>query len=419
MNRWMDKKISTGDRTRLRDLAARAAEIAGGDENRERIRLWKKHNQLAGERPMILLFPEGGWREILPEEAHLQCRDTDLRKLEDHFVRQLYTFNHFLSDNVMDTCVPVQKVIQSSGWGLEAEWTYSAQKTGARAFKPVLLGPTDLDRLRKPVITHDEAASKAALAFFQELLGDLIPVRLVGIPHISFHFHALYSSWRGLNETYMDFLDQPDMLHQALAFLRDGYQGMIEQYVAQDLFDLNHNNTYHSSGGLGWLDELPGPDPGPGPVRPANMWGSAESQELAPVSPAMHTEFAFEYERPLLEQFALTGYGCCEALEDKLDMVFTLPNIRRISISPFADVDKSAERMGNRAIYSWKPQPSHLVGDFDPARLRAYVDHTLDVCSANGCTLEIILKDTHGCDNHPERFDRWSEIARDAVRARE
>jgi len=30
--------------------------------------------------------------------------------------------------------------------------------------------------------------------------------------------------------------------------------------------------------------------------------------------------------------------------------------------------------------------------------------------------MEIILKDTHTCEHHPERFDRWLAIARE-VRA--
>jgi hypothetical protein len=29
--------------------------------------------------------------------------------------------------------------------------------------------------------------------------------------------------------------------------------------------------------------------------------------------------------------------------------------------------------------------------------------------------LEIILKDTHTCENHPERFDRWTQICREVI----
>ena len=56
----------------------------------------------------------------------------------------------------------------------------------------------------------------------------------------------------------------------------------------------------------------------------------------------------------------------------------------------------------------------HLVGAFQSGRVRRYIQHTLD--AADGCVLEIILKDTHTCEHHPERFDRWTRIAREEVR---
>jgi hypothetical protein len=130
----------------------------------------------------------------------------------------------------------------------------------------------------------------------------------------------------------------------------------------------------------------------------------------------MHDEFILQYEKQLLEPFGLTGYGCCEDLSKKLDSVLQIPQIRRISISPFADVDRSAEKLaGRRAIFSWKPQPAHLVGRFDEQLIRKTLRHTLEVADAHDCVLEIILKDTHTCEHTPERFDRWLEIARQEI----
>jgi hypothetical protein len=143
------------------------------------------------------------------------------------------------------------------------------------------------------------------------------------------------------------------------------------------------------------------------------MWASAESQELAQVSPAMHRRFALEYEKRLLAPFGLNGYGCCEDLTQKLDDVLTIPNIRRVSISPWADVDACAAKIGKRCIFSWKPHPGRLVGDFNPDLVRREIRHTLDV--TRGCVIEMILKDTHTCEHRPERFREWTRIARKLV----
>ena len=204
-----------------------------------------------------------------------------------------------------------------------------------------------------------------------------------------------------------------------MAFVTEGHQRLMRQHIQLGLLNLNHDNTYHNSGGNGWIDTLPGKNFDGVHVEPRHMWGSAESQEMAQVSPEQHAEFALAYEKQLLAPFALTGYGCCEDLTRKLDLIFEhLPNIRRLSISPWADVDACAATLaGRRAIFSWKPNPAHLVGTFHEAALRAYIRHTLEVCRRHDCALEIILKDTHTCENHPERFDRWSRIAREEILA--
>ena len=130
----------------------------------------------------------------------------------------------------------------------------------------------------------------------------------------------------------------------------------------------------------------------------------------------MHREFAIDYERRLLTPFARSGYGCCEALTKKLDDVLSLPNIWRVSISPFADVDACAPKMADRAIFSWKPHPAELVGHWDEHAVEAYLRHACEAVKANGCVFEMILKDTHTCESHPERFDAWTRVARRIVR---
>jgi hypothetical protein len=137
---------------------------------------------------------------------------------------------------------------------------------------------------------------------------------------------------------------------------------------------------------------------------------------MAVVSPKMHADFVMPYESRLLEPFGLTGYGCCEDLTKKLDDVFKLPHMRRISISPFADVDRCAERLRGDYIFSWKPNPAHLVGNFDPTKIKKYVQHAIEAASAQGCILEMILKDTHTCEHQTERFDIWTQTAREIIR---
>ncbi len=476
-------RITKKDREILRDLAKRAAEIAALPTQAERIALWKKHNSLAPCRPMILVFPEGSWRELLPPESPA-CRGRKAREIERALRMRIYTHEHFRDDTVVEGAWFVPKAVSHTGWGPKPRLKRSEMETGAYTFNPVIRKPADLRKLRRPEVVYDEKLTADNLALAHDLFDGILDVRLKGVAHVSFHLYNIYIYLRGLNEVLLDMYENPGMLHDAMHILEEGYRGLLRQWGEMDLFDLNNDNTYQNSGGNGWTDEIPrkaavagvasrsqsGPpgvssscvaqppsagassayvahppsgviassqeaktQPGaaalhqqetqarapvlhkPKKVTPADMWASAESQEFAVVSPEMHREFAMQYEERLLKGFALTGYGCCEPLERKIDLVLALPNMRRISIAPSADVAKCAEQIGPRAILSWKPQPSMLVGEFNENKVRDYIAHALAVAKANGCTMEMILKDTHTCENHPERFTRWTEIARKLV----
>jgi hypothetical protein len=86
----------------------------------------------------------------------------------------------------------------------------------------------------------------------------------------------------------------------------------------------------------------------------------------------MFAEFVLPYQTPLLERFGLNCYGCCEPLDKRWQYVAALPRLRRISVSPWSDRAKMAEALGDRYVYSMKPNPAALALDtFDEEAIRA------------------------------------------------
>ena len=60
------------------------------------------------------------------------------------------------------------------------------------------------------------------------------------------------------------------------------------------------------------------------------------------------------------------------------------------------------------------PDPATLAAvQFDPEWVRADIRETVDIARANGCVLEMIIKDTHTCNHKPWRFDEWCRIAKE------
>ena len=406
--------LSPRDRALLRKLAQEVAEIASRSEISQRRRQWVEHNSLRSTKPMMLVFPEGSWAELLPDNL-LQCETEETRAIEWNLRHRIYTFNHFQDDSVIEAEWVVGAPLTNTGWGLEPVKLASSEERGSFRIVPVLHEQADLKKMHFPDLVYDEAAHLRNLEEMHALFGDILQVKRKGVAHISYHLWSQYIYLRGENRYMEDLMDAPDFVHEVMSFFEQGHHRLLQQMIDLNLLSLNNDNTYHSSGGNGYTDQLPALGFDPAHVRPCDLWASAESQELAGVSPRMHREFALEYESRLLAPFGLTGYGCCEDLSRKIEDILQIPTMRRISISPFADLEKSAAALRGRAIYSWKPQPSHLVGQFQPEMVRAYIRRAIQACKAQGCYLEMILKDTHTCERRPERFDEWTRIAREEI----
>jgi hypothetical protein len=406
--------LSTRDQLLLRDLAKQVAEIAALPEMARRRQLWVEHNSLRSTAPVMLVFPEGAWSELLPE-SQMQGEVDDTRIIERNLRQRIYTFQHFRDDSVIEAEWVVDAPVTQTSWGLDPVRQPSSEERGAYRITPVLNEHSDVKKLRYPDLIYDPEAHAHRLEEMSELFGGILAVKRKGIAHISYHLWAQYLNLRGEHRYMEDMLDTPDLIHEVMSFFEQGHRRLLQQMIDLNLLSLNNDNTYHSSGGNGYTDQLPAPGFDPECVRPCDLWASAESQELAGVSPRMHREFALQYESRLLAPFGLTGYGCCEDLSRKIEDVMQLPNIRRISISPFADIARSAAALKDRAIFSWKPQPAQLVGTFQSDLIRADIRNTLSACKEHNCHLEIILKDTHTCEYHPERFDDWTRIAREEM----
>ena len=162
--------------------------------------------------------------------------------------------------------------------------------------------------------------------------------------------------------------------------------------------------------------ELPDPAANHDGVPRKQLWGYMAGQEFTAVSPAMHDEFLLQYQLPILKHFGLVAYGCCEDLTHKIDMLRQIPNLRRIAVSPFANVVRCAEQIGDRYVLSYRPSPADMVGyGFDEPRIRQILRRDLEACRANGCHVDITLKDVETVQSDCTRVQQWVRVVREVV----
>ncbi len=408
----MGKAVSHSDNTILRELAKRVAEIAARPEQDRKRQMWYDHNALRATKPMVLVFPEGGWVELLDENG-LRCQDPLLRGWEYELRRRLYVAEHFNDDQITDNRFLVSYVHTTTGLGLEARRIQPNTDRGAYVWEPPVKQRKDLDKLQTLRTEVDCEATERNRQRAEEVFEGLLEVH-VGqswwwSPTLTWDWAQL----RGLEQMMWDMVDDPEFAHAGLRRLMEIKLEWMKSLEEQGLLMLNNGNDYVGSGGLGFTEELPADDFDGKHVRLRDIWGFAEAQEAVGLSPQMWNEFVLEYNLPFLEQCGLNCFGCCEPLTDRLDILKErVPRLRRISISPWADREKAAESLGRDYIYSWKPNPAQLAAmRFDENKVRSYIRETLEM--TRGCVVEIVLKDTHTCNNQPERFDRWAQIAQE------
>ncbi|MCI0494843.1 hypothetical protein L0Z72_07530, partial [candidate division KSB1 bacterium] len=240
--------------------------------------------------------------------------------------------------------------------------------------------------------------------------GDILPVEKRGIIRFWFAPWDQLVMWYGVEEALTDLALRPELVHLAMDRLVSAYQARLDQYLSLNLLAFSEGNFRVGSGGLGYSKELPQANFKPDQVRTIDQWGFATAQIFCDVSPNMHEEFALKYERRWLERFGLNYYGCCEPLHNKIHILKSIPNLRKISMSPWIDAAKAVKNVGDQYVFSYKPNPAIVATvEWHPELARKNLEAVLE--KVKGCHVEVILKDISTVRYEPQRLWEWEKIA--------
>ena len=406
--------IPQKDQDVLRRLAERQAEIASLPIHAANAAAWRRMNNLQPGKPMIWIN-EIPWHEMnVDDELTLQSSHPFARQHEETFRRTLYQWSHMPGDMIVEPIFYSPLVICDSGFGIseavDIERTDESSNVVSRHFHEQIQSEADLDKIQMPVVTHDVEATDRNHQCLSDMIGDILPVEKLGQPGFWFAPWDELVRWWGIQEAMIDLVDRPALVHAAMDRLVSAYLCRLDQYEALGLLAHNANNVRVGSGGLGYVNSLPEETQTTPAPPPNQLWGNATAQIFDSVSPAMHEEFALQYERRWMERFGLTYYGCCEPLHLKLGILAKVPNLRKISMSPWVDIDAAAEQMGDRYVFSRKPNPALFAWDeWQPEEARRTLHD--DLLRADGCIIEVIMKDISTVRYDPQRLWDWAQIA--------
>ncbi len=407
--------VTDGDRRILQDLGRKLAEVAALPVQREKAELWRRLNALDSVRPMVWMnqFP---WEELAGQELRLRTEDEWCRWMERCLRRELYRWRHFPVDHTVMARLPQLLVVDSTGFGVRTQAVRSGPGGlySAAHYEPVISTMEDVEKIQAPRLGINEEATARNLERAHGVFEGILPVERGGVRR---HYFAPWDRlvmWTGMDTLFCDMVDRPEFVHAAISRFTEALIIEVKQLEELDALARNDAGVNAGTGGPGWTDELPADDFA-GRVRIRDMWANSMAQVFSGISPAMHEDFALQYEAKYLALFGLNYYGCCEPLERKVDICRKhIPRLRKISMSPYVDHERGAEAVGRGLVYSAKPNPAVLAADtWQPEHARRDIRDILQ--KTRGLHVEIVMKDISTVRGEPHRLDEWARIVMEEV----
>jgi len=404
--------ISQKDRETLRTLAARYMEYALSDENIRSRELWRALNQNQMQKPMVTI-DQMPWGE-LNQDGCLNCtvENRYFRGVESSLRTQIYKWEHMPVDMVLNPYITIGRPISNTGYGMDTKVKdiASSNPVHSHQFINQFEEMEDVEKIKTPVLTLDREAEAEYKAAAEDIFDGIAPVELGGyMPHSGLWDRI--SFWMGVDNCYIEFMDRPELIHAILDRLTNAALAEIDQINALGIAEVTSNMCHCS---YTFDDRLPGPDFDKNHPTTYDAWTYSMAQLFTSVSPDINAEFEVPYMSKIFEKFGSVYYGCCERLDDRIDIIDRMPNIRKISCSPWSDREHFAAVLPKKYIMSNKPTPALLAEDiFDEEAVRKDLRRTMAAAKANGLGLEMLLKDISTVRGDPTRLWRWAEIARE------
>ena len=408
----MTPSLDANSRTILRDLAARYLEICSSARNINARELWRKHNSLDPGRPLVICSAfftstiEDEIKPLLPPPA-VPALYRDL----EYWLQSRIWASAIGDDNVYEPWYYMPADLRPTPpgyWGIPLREERNVSSHGVRYF-PVISSVEDLGRLEATPheVIHEETVE---IRRVRDAIGDILPVHSARNTAYPMWFGTDLSmaagAMVGLEQLMLMMYDNPALLHRLMEFMRDGVLNNIRQGEQAGSWSTADSNNYSLPR---YVNNLPDPEPETYGAKLSDLWFFTHAQEFESTSPAQFEEYLLQYQMPIMECFGLVNYGCCETLNNKIDLLKTVSNLRRIAMGPLSNLREGCEQIGRDYVVSWRPNPAMVSVGFDAVEVRRIIRQGL--ADSRGCNVEIMLKEILTIGGDASRLFKWSEVA--------
>ena len=402
----------------IRELAKEYMEIASLPKQEETRRLWRLLNAKKPERPMVSI-DQICWSEMDIDGAlDTKCEDARLKNLEYRLRMTIYKWKHFPADMVVEPYLESHMAInnfyglgeQDMGFEVKQEVAKldPANEIESHKYINQLKTEEDLEAIKPAVISLNRERTESELSFLNEALDGIIPVRLAGV-RPNMRVWDIVSTLGGVENMMYEIADRPEFVHALIGKMTDAHLDLLDQMEEKGLL-ASFQTDIHCTGA--YTDELPAKGFNEAKPRAKDLWTFGLAQLFSCVSSDTYAEFDFAHSNKWYERFGLVYYGCCDPLDKKMASVRKVPNLRKVSMSPWTNSDLGASEIAGDFVFSSKPNPAMLAGPtWEPEAVKKELGAIYGSCRKYGCPLEFILKDISTVKYRPKSLFEWEKIA--------
>jgi hypothetical protein len=340
----------------------------------------------------------------------LGCESNLARAWETHFKSKLLNFEVFDDDTYLDPFIGLTPHRSFVPFNLPVKREHT-NGLGHHFVTQITDLETDGHLLKKSAFLASADDLDERINATCELFNGAIDVKAQG-----FSLYACLTQdiihLMDMETLFIQIYDNPDLFIKMINSLADDYLEWFDLMAQKNVLHPTFEGQWLGNGANCFASELPRSGKS---LTSKDVWGFMDSQETVGMSPQMFEEFIFPAYKKVADHFGLLSYGCCEPVHSIWDNCLSkLPNLRKLSISPWCDEEFIGERLaGTKVIYLRKPSPNFLGVDvnLDEDNFRKHIRKTLD--ATKGCTVEFSQRDVYTVHKNPNKVRRYVEIIRE------
>lgn len=403
--------VTNKDRERLRFLARKKKELANSRQNEIILKKWNDLANGVKSSPTVRLLFSNFFQEVVG--SRLVCEGESARELESRLLISMVGRELFDDDTPISPYLEVHLFARTSVFGAKPKLVRNGNSKGFH-IEPLT------DDIEKDFSLFCGGSYSASLADTQaycdwanEMIGDILPVKIVGVSLTGAITNPLVHLI-GMENYYLSMYDAPDTLHEIMDVATRFYLAYYDYLEKEGLLFPTNDFSAVAQESFAFTKELPKE----GKITSTSqVWGFLESQETTAVSADTYGEFVYPYLDRLVRRYGLLSYGCCERVDNLWeDYLSKWKNLRKLSVSPFNDERKVGEYLrGTNVVYYSKPRAELVTNPsgLDEDALRKYFKE-LAQC-ASGCLFEVAQREVGTIYGDFERGRRYVEIAKQTI----